>query len=1119
MRIPADAALAMEQLKPEETGDLIGPYKLLEQIGEGGFGCVWIAEQTHPVRRTVALKIIKVGMNTKEVVARFQQERQALAAMDHPNIAKVWDAGATLYGRPFFAMELVRGLKITQYCDQARLTVRERLALFVAVCRAVQHAHQKGIIHRDLKPSNVLVTVNDDVAVPKIIDFGVAKATQQRFTDLTIHTQIQQMVGTPLYMSPEQAEMSALDVDTRTDIYSLGVLLYELLTGRTSFDPDLMRQSVDEMRRIIRECEPLKPSAALLQMRPDSRAAAAAARKTEEMKLLSMIRGDLDCIVMKTLEKLPARRYSTANELAIDIERHLANQPVLARPPSTLYRMRRFARRHKAAFVSGVSIAAALVIGTGVSAWQAVRAARESARAKAGLEELRRTAPALAALVRELIAREDYTSAIATIGYAIQLQPQSVEYLHQRAALFQGQQRLREAAADFRQIVALDPSDAAARAGLEICERIDAAPRASDGNLPRDGLATLYGTMKAGGRPAAELKPLMLRLDAANTFSREQWLDLLKALPNRSGISLDQRLKTGPDGNLAFDLSGTMVADLSPLRGMPLESLDLSGCSDLRSLEPLRGMPLRRLAISRTAVSDLSPLSGMALTSLELGHTLVTSLAPIAGMPLKLLECSYTPVSDYSPIATLRSLEQMALQGVQINDLEFVRALPLKVLVLARAQGVRDLAPLSEIKTLETLVLPRNPFEVADSPDRARFGVERRLERAEIDSIEALRTHPSLKQLSCTLPAGGSADSAEATTLFWRNWDRTMQWWRPAREAELQMKTTRLEGNNWFVSVQSQPQLTDLTLFAESNITMLDLSGCSNLSDLSPLRDLPLKLLAIGHTAVRDLMPLSKMPLQSLWMADTKVTDLRPIRTTPLKVLYLDKNPQLTDISPLVDNAEITDLVLSENAADVTLLRGKLKALQHISYTYDPNTRHPACAPDAFWKEYHDLAWLRALRAARTEIDAQQLPDGTWRVAVRDAAFADATIFEGARISMLYLHDTRVADLRPLERLPLRALRLDGTPCADVTALCRIATLESLVLPANAEGVHALRKVVALKRLAFSANANGEPSLDAAAFWTALDAQGSPSRSQGPASAGAPRTSRPSRTPESAARQ
>jgi hypothetical protein len=346
-----------------------------------------------------------------------------------------------------------------------------------------------------------------------------------------------------------------------------------------------------------------------------------------------------------------------------------------------------------------------------------------------------------------------------------------------------------------------------------------------------------------------------------------------------------------------------------------------------------------------------------------------------------------------------------------------------------------------------------------------------------------------------------------------------MQWWRPAREAELQMKTTRLEGNNWFVSVQSQPQLTDLTLFAESNITMLDLSGCSNLSDLSPLRDLPLKLLAIGHTAVRDLMPLSKMPLQSLWMADTKVTDLRPIRTTPLKVLYLDKNPQLTDISPLVDNAEITDLVLPENAADVTLLRGKLKALQHISYTYDPNTRHPACAPDAFWKEYHDLAWLRALRAARTEIDAQQLPDGTWRVAVRDAAFADATIFEGARISMLYLHDTRVADLRPLERLPLRALRLDGTPCADVTALCRIATLESLVLPANAEGVHALRKVVALKRLAFSANANGEPSLDAAAFWTALDAQGSPSRSQGPASAGAPRTSRPSRTPESAARQ
>src|SRR6478609_2458297 len=259
-----DAALerVLTGPRPDRPGERIGDYKLLEQIGEGGFGQVWVADQEAPVRRRVALKIVKLGMDTKEVIARFGQERQALAMMDHPNIAKVFDAGATPTGRPFFVMELVRGIKFTDYCDQAKLSTAERLQLFIAVCHAVQHAHQKGIIHRDLKPSNILVTVSEGVAVPKVIDFGVAKATQQqRLTDLTIYTQVEQMIGTPLYMSPEQAEMSGLDVDTRSDIYSLGVLLYELLSGRTPFDPhELMRKGLDEIRRTIREQEPQKPS-------------------------------------------------------------------------------------------------------------------------------------------------------------------------------------------------------------------------------------------------------------------------------------------------------------------------------------------------------------------------------------------------------------------------------------------------------------------------------------------------------------------------------------------------------------------------------------------------------------------------------------------------------------------------------------------------------------------------------------------------------------------------------------------------------------------------------------------------------------------------------------------
>ena len=281
--VSPELAAEFSRLKPEEAGDRIGPYKLLQQIGEGGFGVVWMAEQEKPVRRRVALKIIKLGMDTKEVVARFEQERQALAMMDHPNIAKVLDAGATQWGRPFFVMELVRGIKITDYCDQANLPTADRLQLFIAVCHAVQHAHQKGIIHRDLKPSNVLVTLHDGVPVPKVIDFGVAKATQSvRLTDLTLFTQFEQMIGTPLYMSPEQAEMSGLDIDTRSDIYSLGVLLYELFTGRTPFDPEeLMKQGLDEIRRTIREREPQTPSMFVGTMAGELRMAVAKHRNTD----------------------------------------------------------------------------------------------------------------------------------------------------------------------------------------------------------------------------------------------------------------------------------------------------------------------------------------------------------------------------------------------------------------------------------------------------------------------------------------------------------------------------------------------------------------------------------------------------------------------------------------------------------------------------------------------------------------------------------------------------------------------------------------------------------------------------------------------------------------------
>jgi WD40 repeat protein/serine/threonine protein kinase len=382
----------LARLKPEEAGDRIGNYKLREKLGEGGFGVVWVADQESPVRRRVALKIIKLGMDTKEVIARFEQERQALAVMDHPNIAKVLDAGATPFGRPFFVLELVRGIKITDYCDQANLSTPDRLELFIAVCHAVQHAHQKGIIHRDLKPSNILVTLHDGVPVPKVIDFGVAKATQsQRLTDLTIYTQFEQMIGTPLYMSPEQAEMSGLDIDTRSDIYSLGVLLYELLVGRTPFDPEhLMRQGIDEIRRTIREQEPPKPSTALQTMAAELRTKVAQHRQSDSIRIAKLLRGDLDWIVMKALEKDRTRRYETANGFAEDIRRYLSNEPVTAAAPSAAYLLRKFARRHKAPLVFAALIAAVLVTATGISLWQkeiAIVAKKETAEALGKVEE------------------------------------------------------------------------------------------------------------------------------------------------------------------------------------------------------------------------------------------------------------------------------------------------------------------------------------------------------------------------------------------------------------------------------------------------------------------------------------------------------------------------------------------------------------------------------------------------------------------------------------------------------------------------------------------------------------------------------------------------------------
>ena len=1022
----------LARLKPEEAGDRIGLYKLLQQIGEGGFGTVWMAEQERPVRRRVALKIIKLGMDTKEVIGRFEQERQALAMMEHPNISRVFDAGATQYGRPFFVMELVRGVRITDYCDEQELSTHERLDLFITVCQAVQHAHQKGIIHRDLKPSNILVTINDGEAVPKVIDFGVAKATLGRLTEATLFTQFEQMIGTPLYMSPEQAELTSLDIDTRSDIYSLGVLLYELLTGRTPIDTATMaRAGMDEIRRIIREVDPPRPSARVKTLGGNELTMAAKRRHTDGAKLPGTLRGDLDWIVMKCLEKDRKRRYDTASGLALDLKRHLSNEAVTARPPTAAYIAGRLMRRHKLVFAASAAVAVSICAGLAASVWQAVRANR-------ALEELRATAPAFVEQARSLVAKERFAEAIEKLAYAAKLRPDAPEYLLAKADLLQCQLRFADAAGLYRAALRLAPENARAQANVALCDKLQTELR-SQPKLSRESLLKLFAAMIAERRSAAELLTIGRMVGDEKKLILDYWIERLKGLPIPPELPIEKRLTMAADGNLALDLSKTPISDLALLADMPLVDLNLTNCTAITDFRPLSGLPLRRLildgtkvidlgslanvqtlkklSLRLTGVRDLSPLKGLPIDYLDLyeckvsdltplrdsplrglilQHSVVGELKPLAGLPLEILDCTGIPATDFSVLSGM-PLKTLNLQITRVAELSFLRKMPLEFLNLNGCLLARGFQVLEELNSLETLILPEMIWN---------------LSKEEIEAISALRQHPRLRQIQMGVRMNREQTTGSAEE-FWKNWDAEAEPVLALRRAGVKFSVVSLNDDGLALTI-NDPAFTDLSIFHKARFSRLYLDG-TNVRDLSPLAGQPLKIISLKRTPVTDLSPLADFALEELVIKEMEVTDISFLRRGPLcnsvERLFLDQLA-VTDFSPVA-----------------------------------------AC---------------KALRI----------------LSLYKSSVADLEPLRGLHLRELYLASTQVEDFSVLAGMPLERLFIDLTPATDLTPLLTLTSLKDVILPEHAKNIEELRNLPNLQRISFQYDAGtGGPSMTAAQFW------------------------------------
>ena len=1110
-----DAPLRRSSRPAHKEPDSIGQYRILERIGEGGMGIVYKAEQREPVRRVVALKVIKLGMDTKEVVARFEAERQALAMLSHPGVARVLDAGMTETGRPYFAMEFVAGIPLTRYCEECKLTTKQRLELFIPICQAVQHAHQKGIIHRDLKPTNILVTLVDGKPAPKIIDFGIAKATNQALTQHTLFTQTGALIGTPEYMSPEQAQTSGLDVDTRTDIYSLGVILYELLTGALPIDPKSLREAgLEGMARLIKTYEPQKPSTRLTSLAGAARSDPTPGPTHNTRLLQKELRGDLDWIVLKAMEKDRSRRYETANALVLDVQRHLDHEPVLARPPSTVYRTQKFIRKHRVAVAAAAMIALVLVLGVATSTILYLKARTNERKAASALAELRSTAPTYISQAKSLFAEQKSSEALAAIEFALRLDPDNADYNLVLAHKLQALARLPEAMESYGKVLTLRPKDASAQSNLELCRQLQKT-RLPSGQLPSTSSIALLGALIAEHR-TEDLWPLQRIVGRDAEANRALIVSRTRNLASLAGWRSD-RITQLDDGTFGIDLQHLAVTDLSWVAGLPISEIDLSS-TRIIDITPLSGLPLRKVYLDFTRVSDIGPLRGKPISDLGLSMTGVADLSPLVGMPLEKL--------------------WLALCG-NIESLAPLRGMPLKELRLSQCLRITDFSPLSQCTQLQRLVLPagfqdigllrRLPnlkkavfddstagidWESVPPIERLLPTMERRL------AEDAAR----LKELRAALGRLGMPEDMTASIAFSADGGMNLDLSKypiadlaflkglRIRELFLQSETNQfsdlspLEGMPiWNLGIVGS-RITDLSPLTNCPLNIFRVTNCQSLKDITPLKGQRLLYhVALERTGVGDLRAIENcVTLKELYITDSPVSDLSPLAScTAIQELRAERCP-IADLSPLGELTELKILRVESSLADDLrpLRNAKLRILSiggtriaDFSPLASMTTLEDLSARDT---PVHDLSPLTKLTALQSldlensavddlrpiaELKLRILKIGGTKItdcaplksmtmledlSATGLPIGNLSVLSQCRnLRMLYIGKIPATDVRPLVGLPLNTLYIDGSQIADVSPLANCTTLEHLLIPRGAKGVEALRNHPRLQRLSY----------------------------------------------------